>query len=96
MNQYDLYSYNMGMNDNFPKTDEVDGYINQIKNFEEYSEIKDFINEHFGDIHGEKWQEYDDLGKRIFMLVEDDRIEFCALKNNVQYFGKGWKLLNKE
>ena len=81
---------------NSPKADEVDNYINQIKDFEEYNENKDFIREHFGNIHGEKQQEYKDLGKQIYLLVEDDRIEFCAIKNNFQYFGKGWKLLDNE
>ena len=93
-NPYNIYSINAGIKTEV--RDQIDTCINEIKDFCEYDEIKNYLEENFGNIQGEKWIHYEELHKNLYLRVESDRIEVCALKNEQQYFGKGWKLLNKK
>lgn len=93
-NQYNLYSMNAGYSGTI-KSDEVDNYIQDIRHIDEYNEIRDYLSEHFGDIDGAKWLEYPDIKKQMYILVENEKIEVCVLKNEKQYFGLGWKKVGK-
>ena len=92
--QFRLYSMNAGMAVR-PLQDIVDGYMQELIDIDEFDSVKDFVSDKFGDINGEKWLDYPDLHKEVYLLVEDCKIEFCALKNEKQYFGKGWKIVNQ-
>ena len=95
-NQYNLYAmYASGKND-MPKTDEVDAFVKSVRVIEDYDDIKNAIIEKFGNFKGEKWVDYPNLQKRLYLLIENDRIEVCAIKNDNQYFGQGWKLIEQE
>lgn len=91
-NTFNLYSMNSGMN-NIRSKDEIDTCIDSLVKMNEYNEVKEFLSEKFGNIENEKWFEYSDLKKAVYIKNDDNVIEFCALKNEKQYFGKGWKLI---
>ena len=95
-NQFNLYSMNAGGKFEMPKDDAVDTCINEVRGMNVYDEIKSYLTERFGDFSGEKWVEYPELHKQMYLKIEGDIIEVCALKNEQQYFGQGWKLINKE
>lgn len=92
-NKYNLYSMN-GTFGSFSKVDEIDQYIEELKVIDEYSEVKDFIEKKFGEIHSPEFKEYPELGKMVTIVLDDEKVEFCALKNNKQYYGKGWRLIS--
>ena len=95
-NQFNLYAMNASGENTIPKKDEVDVFIDEIRNIDEYNDIKILLEEKFGTISGEKRIDYADLKKQLYILVDEDKIEVCSLKNNQQYFGMGWKLLDNE
>ena len=94
-NPYNLYAMNVNTND-FQKKDKLDNYIDEIRDFEEYDDIRNYIIEHFGRIDGVKWMKFPENNKLLYICVDDDKVEVCALKNKMQYFGKGWKLIKND
>lgn len=92
-NKFNLYSYNCG-NINIRQKDEVDKHIEFFDSCNDYAEVKDYILEHFGDINEEKWINFDSCQKECYFKFNDERIEFCSLKNHKQYYGKGWLKLS--
>ena len=92
-NQYSLYSLNF-QNNISNHMDEVDVCIQEVRDMTLYEDIKSYLTEHFGNFSGEKWVEYPELHKDLFLRLDKDKIEVCALKNDNQYFGRGWKLID--
>lgn len=92
LNQYSLYSYNNG--GNILQKDEVDKHIEFFKDCNDYEKVKSYILEHFGEVNGEQWINYDNYNKECYLKFNDERIEFCSLKNHEQYYGKGWLKLS--
>lgn len=92
MAELDMYNlYSMGGNYNVaPKTDEVDGYIKELVSIDDYDEVADFVQSHFGQINGERLIEYPDINKQINIHSEKNKIEICVAKDRKQYWGKGW------
>ena len=91
-NKYNRYSLNYDIN-SMSKIDEVDSCIQDVRNMNIYEDIRSYLTERFGEFSGDKWVDFPDLHKELFLRIEDDKIEVCALKNNNQYFGQGWKLI---
>lgn len=80
----------------FSKLDDVDVHIQFLKTCDEYDEVKEYLMEHFGDINGERWIDFAEYNKECYLKMEDNRIEFCSLKNHKQYYGKGWLKVNND
>lgn len=93
LNQFMLYSRNTGVSH---EDDEIDNYVNDLRKIDEYDEVLKFIQEHFGEVESGKIYDYPELNKQICINLKEDAIEFCAAKNRKQFFGKGWKIINKE
>ena len=93
-NSYTMYSANVQAKP-INTEDKVDKYIDELRTMSEYDDVKSFVETNFGDVNGEKLYDYPELKKQIYILVDDDKIEFCAAKNKQQYFGKGWKLISE-
>ena len=91
-NQYNLYA----MNADITKTDKVDNYKKDLMLIHEYDEAKNFIIKHFGSVEGAKWVDYPELDKKVYIFLNDEKVEFCALKDKKQYWGKGWKLVSSD
>lgn len=70
--------------------DDVDAHIQFLKNCDDYNEVREYLTEHFGNINGEHWIGFDKYDKECYLKLEENRIEFCSLKNHKQYYGKGW------
>lgn len=95
LNKYGLY--NIGNEQSFEKkTDIIDEYIKFFEDCNSFNEVRDYISSSFGSFEGDKWIEYPDLNKKLYILVQEDRLEFCALKNDIQYYGKGWIIRKEE
>ena len=69
---------------------------NSEETIEEYDDIRAVLTENFGEFKNTKWVHYSELNKKLYLHIEDDKIEVCALKKDIQYFGKGWKLVNQD
>jgi hypothetical protein len=89
LNSYSLYQLN-GTNQLSSKKDQVDTIVDEILNINELNEIKDYVSKHFGEIEGSKWFEYPALNKMIYVLNDENRVEICMLRDERQYYGKGW------
>ena len=92
-NKYNLYSMQYGQS--VTKQDEVDTLVESVKLTKDYYELKEFLVSKFGEFNGKKWVDYDELHKSVYLNHDGENIEFCALKNDTQYFGKGFKLISK-
>ena len=88
LNNYNLYAYNL--NNSLSTTDEVEKHIEFLKGCDDYEEVKSYLEKHFGEIDGEQWVDFEKCHKECYLNFEDGKIEFCSLKNNKQYYGKGW------
>lgn len=97
MTEFNKYSmYGLGYQGaDMTQKDKVDRMVDEIININMYDEIQDFIKKNFGDVDGSKWFEYQELKKSVYVLNEEDKIEICMLKNNKQYYGKGWKQIGE-
>lgn len=89
-NKYNKYSYSYNKNTN--ALDSVDELKQDLLRMTEYDDVKNFITHKFGEFEGEKWVQYPELGKQVYLCLNSEKIEFCALKDKKQYFGRGWKL----
>ena len=93
-NKFSLYS--MNVTQQAPSLDKVDELVSDVRKINEYFELKDYIEQHFGTFEGVKFVDYDDIEKRVYLKLEENVAEFCALKNDKQYFGKGLKWISNE
>lgn len=90
-NQYNLYSYNANIAQS-SILDEVDNCKQELLRITEYDAVKDFLTTKFGKFEGEKWVEYPDISKYVYLYIDEEKVEFCAIKDNKQYWGRGWRL----
>ena len=93
-NKYSMYSIGTQYS-SVSKTDEVDDYIAELRDLDEYEDAKKFVQDHFGTVEGVKFFEFPELSKSVSVVLDEEKVEICALKNNRQYYGKGWKLISK-
>ena len=76
--------------------DEVDKMVDEIIDLHMYEDVKNFVAKNFGDVQGIQWFDYPELNKKVYVLNEAEKVEICMLKNNKQFYGKGWKHINNE
>lgn len=94
-NKFNLYS--MGFEAaTIKKVDEIDKHIDFLKFQDDYDEVRSYLVEHFGNIENDKWFEYPELGKSLYLVISDEKLEFCAQKNHKDYYGKGWRKIKEE
>ncbi len=91
-NKFNMYAYNMGAGGIAQALDEVDICRQDLMRMTEYEDVKNFITRKFGEFEGKKWVKYPELNKHVYLYKDDEKVEFCALKNKKQYWGRGWKL----
>jgi len=70
--------------------DKVDKMLDEMIDLHMFNEVQDFIKKNFGNVNGEEWFDYPELHKSVYVLNENEKIEVCLLKNDRQYYGKGW------
>ena len=58
----------------------------------EYEDVKNYIQNKFGNFEGKKWIAYKRLNKHVYLYLDDTKVELCALKDKKQYCGRGWQL----
>ena len=90
-NQFNLYSYNANIAQ-INTLDEVDNCKQELLRITEYDAVKDFLTQKFGNFSGQKWINYPELSKQVYLYLDEEKVEFCALKDKKQYWGRGWKL----
>ena len=90
-NQFNMYAYNAGISQ-AQKLDEVDECKQDLMRMTEYEDVKNFLQRKFGEFEGKKWVTYKELNKHVYLYKDDEKVEFCALKDNKQYWGRGWRL----
>ena len=88
-NKFSLYTLNYG-SAQLREKDEVEMHIEFLRDCDEYEEVKSYLQNHFGEIDGERWVDFKSCHKECYLKVDDTKIEFCSLKNHKQYYGKGW------
>ena len=95
-NRFSLYSLGYGTMET-PKQDVLDKHIDFLKGINDYDEVRNYILEHFGDVKDESmWVDFPELNKQCYLVVSDERVEFCVEKNHKQYYGKGWLKISKD
>ena len=92
LNRFNMYAYNMGAGGTAQALDEVDVCRQDLMRMTEYEDVKNFITRKFGDFEGKKWVNFPELNKHVYLYKDDEKVEFCALKDKKQYWGRGWKL----
>ena len=75
-----------------PDVDEVDKMVGDLRSIKEYDKMKEYLEDHFGNFDGIKWQQYDELGKQVYMKIADDHVEFVALRQDRKYYSKGLRI----
>ena len=91
-NKFNIYTYNANVGQS-KILDEVDIYKQDLMRMTEYEDVKNFLLNKFGDFEGKKLINYPELNKHIYLYLDDTKVEFCALQNKKQYFGRGWMLV---
>ena len=76
----------------FQFIDDVDNYIRDIDNIDEYHIVKDYISTRFGQFEGWKQFDYPELNKQIAITINEKEITFCVAKSYKQYYGTSWSL----
>ena len=94
-NKFNLYSLGYE-NIKKPEKDEIDKHIEYLTEENNYDNAKKYLIEHFGAFDNEKWFEFPNLDKSCYLLINEERVEFCAQKNHKQYYGKGWLKIKEE
>ena len=92
VNDYNLYLANAEQ----AKLDKVDQYVHDATLINNYDDACNFIVKNFGIIEKEKLLEFPELEKQIHIVYKEDAVEFCVAKNWTQYFGKGWRKIEKK
>ena len=90
-NQYNMYSYNANIQQS-KVLDEVDIIKQDLLRMTEYEDVKNFIINKYGEFEGDKWVKFPELNKMVYLYLDSEKVEFCALKDKKQYWGRGWKL----
>ena len=93
-NKFSLYSMGYEAVKKVEK-DVIDLHIEHLNKENCYDEAKAYIMEHFGEVEQGKWVEFPELNKTCYLVVTNEKVEFCAQKNHQDYYGKGW-LKHKE
>ena len=88
-NRFSLYSLTQNSSPVVSK-DFLDKHIDYLKNEDNYDEVRDYLMKYFEEAEDGKWFEYPELNKQCYLILSDNRIEFCVEKNHKQYYGKGW------
>ena len=91
LNEHNFYSANAEQ----AKLDKVDQYIYDLKLLKNYDDVCNFIVKNFGIIEKQQLFEYPELNKQIDIIYKEDAVEFCVAKNWTQYFGRGWRKIEK-
>ena len=89
LSQFNLYAMQVGQ---VQVIDEVDQLIRNVDTIIEYDDVRNFIENRFGEIDGWKQFDYPKENKQIAITVNDEEITFCAAKDYQQYYGTSWKL----
>ena len=89
LNIYSLYSMNSNQKE-LLKEDEVDLILEKFKSIQELDEVRAIVEETFHIKEGIQWFDYSN-DKKVSVVIDEEKIEICALKNDKQYYGKGWK-----
>ena len=92
LNIYSLYNFQSNYSELF-KQDEVDIILDKFKKLEELDDVRATVEETFHISEGVNWFEYPN-NKEVSVVIDEDKIEICALKNHKQIYGKGWKKFN--
>lgn len=75
--------------------DEVDSIIRIIDPMKDYNDVKNYIDEKFGDFDDIKIIDYPEIGKKIGLEKQENMIALCAGVGDVEYYGKCWKLVKR-
>ncbi|MBR6126987.1 hypothetical protein IKQ21_04805 [bacterium] len=89
LNQFNLYSMQIGQ---VNIVDKVDQLIRGIDTINEYNLVKDYIQNRFGEFEGWKQFDYPEEHKQIAITIDEKEITFCVAKDYQQYYGTSWKL----
>ena len=73
-----------------------DECIKKLELMNEFYGVKDYLMSIFGSFRGAKWIDYPVLNKEVYLLIEKEKVEFCVLEDEKQYYGKGWMLATKD
>ena len=95
MNQFSFYSMNSGFNAK-QEEDKIDKCIVDLRQLNEYKEVCEYINTHFGTVENERLFNYPELNKQVFIAFKENAVEVFAAKNKKQFFSKGWKHIKKD
>ena len=90
-NQYNMYAY-AAEQSRSSALDEVDEFRQNLLRMTEYDDVRNFITNKYGEFEGKKWIKYPKLHKKVYLYLDDEKIEFCALKDKKQYWGRRWRL----
>ena len=88
LNPYDLM-YRRQTETQPKEKDEIDKHIDFFNSCDGLKDAKEYILEHF-ELSANGWISYPELNKELYIIIEENKVEFCALKNHTQYYGKGW------
>lgn len=94
-NKFIMYSYNAQINQ-ANVLDEVDVYRQNLMRMTEYDDVRNYLVSKFGEFEGVKWVKFADLNKLVYLYLDEQKAEFCALKDNHKYWGKGWMLVEAD
>ena len=95
LNKYSMY--NLGFSgSNISQKDKVEKWVDELIPMNVYGDVKNFIQSNFGEISGDKWFDYPELKKQVYVVNEPNKIEICMLKNGKQFYGKGWVPYEKQ
>ena len=93
ISKYNLYSQNFSL-DKISELDEADLIINDIKYIKEFEELKSYLVSHFPNINDKTFIKCkDNEQKQMFVNIEEDIVQFGAIKNDEIYYTKGLKFV---
>ena len=95
LNKFSLYNFGI-QGATMSTKDKVDRWVEDMIDLHDYNEVKDFVQRNFGNVDGIQWFDYPELSKKVYVLNEPEKIEICTLKNDKQYYGKGWKYIQRD
>ena len=95
LNKYGMYQMGYEVFKEREK-DEIDKHIEFLNKENSLEMVRCYIVEHFGTFEGGKWFEFPDLEKDVYIVLTEEKIEFCAEKRHKQYYGKGWLKLKRD
>ena len=93
-NQYSVYSLYTAKKES--KEDKIDQCVKDLQQIDEYHNVCEYLNTHFGNVENGKIIDFPELNKQVCIKFKEDAVEFFAAKNRHQFFSKGWLLVQKE